>query len=84
MWYSGIVNGARFANSEVAEHDSAGRTLQHVEWGRHVVRPNEVWVFGFNDPRSWDARYFGPIPISSVRGNLKPVLTCEVYEQRQK
>ena len=69
------VNGERFSNSPVAEHDSTGRNLTHVEWGTHIVRPREVWLFGFNDLRSWDARYFGPIPLSSLRGNLKPVLT---------
>lgn len=69
------VNGARFANSRTAGHDSAGRPLQHVGWGRHEVRAGEVWLFGFNDARSWDARYFGPVPLANVRGVLKPVLT---------
>lgn len=69
------VNGVRFAHSVTASHDSASRPLSHVEWGKHVVAANEVWLFGFNDRRSWDSRYFGPIPIANVRGKLEPVLT---------
>lgn len=69
------VDGVRLAQSAVAAHDSAGRRLPHVVWGRHMVAANEVWLFGFNDRRSWDARYFGPIPLSNVRGDLEPVLT---------
>ena len=69
------VDGVAFANSATATHDSKGRELSHVPWGRRVVRAGEVWLFGFNDPRSWDARYFGPVPISAICGVLKPVVT---------
>jgi len=69
------VNGVRFAHSALARRDSAGRPLSHVAWGRHQVATNEVWLFGFNDRRSWDSRYFGPIPVANVRGDLEPVLT---------
>jgi len=34
-----------------------------------------VWLFGLNDLRSWDSRYFGPIPDRLIRGALQPVLT---------
>jgi conjugative transfer signal peptidase TraF len=69
------VNGVRFANSAMATHDSAGRSLPHMAWGKHIVAPNDVWLFGFNDRRSWDSRYFGPVPLAHVRGQLAPVLT---------
>lgn len=69
------VNGARFARSKVATHDSAHRPLLHVAWGSHVVGAGQVWLFGFNDRRSWDSRYFGPIPLANVRGEIKPVVT---------
>jgi len=69
------INGKRFAGSVTATHDSAGRPLSHVEWGKRQVAMNEVWLFGFNDRRSWDSRYFGPIPLANVRGKLEPVLT---------
>ena len=69
------VNGARFARSKVATHDSADRPLPHVAWGSHRVGPGQVWLFGFNDRRSWDSRYFGPIPLANVRGEIEPVVT---------
>ncbi len=69
------INGQRIAHSATAAHDSHGRPLAHVAWGKHMVADNEVWLFGFNDRRSWDARYFGPIPLANVRGKLQPVLT---------
>ncbi|HUY39938.1 MAG TPA: conjugative transfer signal peptidase TraF [Candidatus Binataceae bacterium] len=69
------INGKRIAHSVTAAHDSAGRPLTHVAWGKRQVAANEIWLFGFNDRRSWDSRYFGPIPIANVRGKLEPVLT---------
>jgi conjugative transfer signal peptidase TraF len=69
------VNGVRFKRSAVATHDSAGRPLTHIPWGSYRVAAGQVWLFGFNDRRSWDSRYFGPIPLASVRGKLAPVLT---------
>jgi len=69
------VNGARFQDSRTAARDSVGKPLAHVSWGVRRVGTGEVWLFGFNDPRSWDSRYFGPIPLTSIRGALQPVVT---------
>jgi conjugative transfer signal peptidase TraF len=69
------VNGVKFANSQTAERDSADRPLAHVLSGAYRVGPGEVWLFGFNDTRSWDARYFGPVPLTGIRGVLRPVMT---------
>jgi conjugative transfer signal peptidase TraF len=68
------INGIRFKRTAVAARDSAGRPLAHVVWGVHRVRAGEVWLFGFNDRRSWDSRYFGPIPLANVHGQIKPVV----------
>ena len=69
------VNGVRFAHSATVSRDSAGRSLEHVAWGKRTVAANQVWLFGFNDRRSWDSRYFGPIPAANLRGRLESVLT---------
>ena len=69
------INGAPFERSAVASRDSAGRPLSHAAWGSHRVGHDEVWLFGFNDRRSWDSRYFGPVPLADVRGNIKPIVT---------
>jgi len=68
------VNGVRFRRSAVASHDSAGRPLAHIAWGTHRVPSGQVWLFGFNDRRSWDSRYFGPVPLANIRGEIKPVI----------
>lgn len=69
------VDGKTFPDSTVASRDSIGRPLPHVPWGIRKVPAGQVWLFGFNNRRSWDARYFGPVPLSGVRGILKPILT---------
>jgi conjugative transfer signal peptidase TraF len=69
------VNGMKFTNSQTAARDSAGRPLAHVPSGARQVGAGEVWLFGFNNSRSWDARYFGPVPLANVRGVLRPLVT---------
>ena len=69
------VNGVNFRHSQVAARDSAGRPLAYVPWGLRRVRAGEVWLFGFNDPRSWDSRYFGPVPLAAICGGLQPIVT---------
>jgi conjugative transfer signal peptidase TraF len=69
------VNGVKFPNSRTAPRDSADRPLPHVPSGARRAGSGEVWLFGFNDARSWDARYFGAVPAANLRGVLKPVVT---------
>ncbi len=69
-----VVNGVPFANSATAARDSTGRPLAHVAWGAQRVAAGEVWLFGFHNARSWDARYFGAVPVSGVRGVLRPIV----------
>jgi conjugative transfer signal peptidase TraF len=69
------VNGVKFPNSQTAARDSAGRRLAHVLSGAYRVGTGEVWLFGFNNRRSWDARYFGSVPAANLRGVLTPVVT---------
>jgi len=69
------VNGNRFANSATVSRDSIGRLLTHVVWGKRRVGPEEVWLFGLNNRRSWDSRYFGPIPLRAIRGVAEPLVT---------
>ena len=60
------VNGVKFPNSQTAARDSAGRPLAHVLSGAYRVGAGEVWLFGFNNRRSWDARYFGSVPAANL------------------
>jgi conjugative transfer signal peptidase TraF len=69
-----VINGVPFANSATAARDSMGRPLSHVVWGTQRVAAGEVWLFGFHNRRSWDARYFDAVPVSGVRGVLRPLV----------
>lgn len=69
------VNGTPLPNSASRVRDSRGRNVPHVAFGTHAVKADEVWLFGEADPRSWDSRYFGPVPTSAVRAKLTPVIT---------
>ena len=61
------INGRRLPNSATVTRDS-WCLLTHVAWGKRRVGPDEVWLFGLNNRRSWDSRYFGPVPLQSIRG----------------
>ena len=69
------VNGWNLANSASIFRDSRGREVRRVAFNRYQTGANQVWLFGLNDLRSWDSRYFGPIPDRFIRGALQPVLT---------
>jgi type IV secretory pathway protease TraF len=69
------VNGWKLANSASIFRDSRGREVRRVAFDQYQTGANEVWLFGLNDLRSWDSRYFGPIPDYLIRGTLQPLLT---------
>jgi conjugative transfer signal peptidase TraF len=69
------VNGRRIPHSAVASHDSAGLPLPRASWAKHKVAGREAWLLGLNDRRRCDSRYFGPVPLTNVRGQLEPIFT---------
>ncbi|MBV9481550.1 MAG: conjugative transfer signal peptidase TraF [Acidobacteria bacterium] len=68
------VNGIRFEHSPTLSRDSANRPLTHVAWGMRTVPDQQVWLFGFNNRRSWDSRFFGAVSTGNVRGALEPLI----------
>jgi len=73
---SGVsVNGFRFPGTEILERDSKGRPLPRPPWGAHSVEPGTVWVLSTYSPRSFDSRYFGPVPMGRVLSVADGVLT---------
>lgn len=72
------VNGEVVASSPTHASDSAGRPLAHVPFGSRILPPGEVWVLGANPARSWDSRYFGQIPIESLKASVRPILTVDL------
>ena len=73
------VNGATLAHTPTRFRDSRGREISSIECGSYDTCANEFWLFGVRDTRSWDSRYFGPVPRSSVLGAVEPVLTVASF-----
>lgn len=71
------VNGRMLDRSELRDVDSIGRPLAHVPLGHRKVSDGEAWVLGIYRERSWDSRYFGPIPIESIIGRVEPLFVLE-------
>ena len=74
------VNGRIIDRSQRHSMDSLGRPLEPFPFGHHIVRDAEVWVLGIHRERSWDSRYFGPGPRSSIVGIARPLLTMSLGE----
>ena len=70
------VNGRAVAASRPQARDTAGRTLAHFPFGRRRLAPGELWLFAPYHPRSYDSRYFGPVPAAAVRGWLIPAIVA--------
>lgn len=68
------VNGEPIPNSAPLARDEAGRLLHAMPPGLYGVAPGTVWLLSGYDPRSFDSRYYGPIPLASVRRIAHPVL----------
>jgi conjugative transfer signal peptidase TraF len=70
------VNGRLLPNTAPRTADSHGRPLTPWPFGYYVLAPDTVWVASSHHPRSFDSRYFGPIPTSSIRDHVRPLLTA--------
>ena len=69
-----FVNGALLPNSAPLLHDSKGRAMPRLR-GRIVLAEGTAWLYSGHSRRSFDSRYYGPVPLSGVRGQLFPLLT---------
>jgi conjugative transfer signal peptidase TraF len=73
------VNGQRLAHTATMDRDSSGRQIQPYPAGRYVVQGSQLWVVSSYSPRSFDSRYFGPIPLKSVRSWIRPLFVERSY-----
>lgn len=73
------VNGVALSESAALRCDSRGRRVQTLQPGTYQTEANQVWLFGLHDARSWDSRYFGPIPSQNLVGAVDPVLTLASF-----
>src|SRR5215471_2821121 len=68
------VNGARLPDSKPLHADPSGRPLRAYPQGIYRVEAGQVWLVN-PAPLSYDARYFGPLPLTSVRGSMSKIWT---------
>lgn len=73
---SGIrINGSSWPMSAPRLIDSQGQRVDfRLIPGVYVVRAASAFLLGLH-PRSWDSRYFGPLPMSTVSGRWYPLVT---------
>ncbi|MBV9528083.1 conjugative transfer signal peptidase TraF [Sphingomonas sp.] len=62
------------AMGEALEHDSRGRPLP-VWQGCRVVAGDDVFLMNWQSEDSFDGRYFGPLPASTIVGRADPLWT---------
>jgi conjugative transfer signal peptidase TraF len=66
----GIVMGTALAR------DRQGRPLP-VWQGCRAITQGEVFLMNWDEPASFDGRYFGPIPVRAIIGRAKPLWTFD-------
>jgi conjugative transfer signal peptidase TraF len=77
------VNGQLLPNSTGRFRDHFQRPLDPWPYGIYNVEPGTVWVISSFNSYSFDSRYYGAIPESSIRHHLRPLWTfaTEVPQQ---
>jgi conjugative transfer signal peptidase TraF len=73
------VNGQPIPNTTAISRDSKGHELHPFPAGIYRAQKDELWVVSSFSPRSFDSRYFGPIPLRSVRSWVRPLLVERSY-----
>jgi conjugative transfer signal peptidase TraF len=69
------VNGVWLINTAPRTIDTKGRSMTPWPSAKYRVPIGFVWVASTYTARSFDSRYFGPIPSAALRSNLVPLLT---------
>ena len=72
-----LVNGRPVQNTKPLAVDAAGRSLRRFPDGTYIVGQDDVWLYSPYSKRSFDSRYFGPLPVSSIRNRVLPLWTVE-------
>lgn len=69
-----IVRGVTFGHA--LERDSRGRALP-VWQGCRIIADDEVFLMNWDAADSFDGRYFGPLPLTSIIGRAVPLWTTD-------
>lgn len=68
-----VVDGNPVANTRPLAMDEAGRALYAIPAGSFRVPRGELWLLSGHDPRSFDSRYFGAVPVANIIGVARPL-----------
>lgn len=69
------VNGHALPNTRPLARDHEGRPLPHLAYGQYLVNVGQIWLVSTYSSRSFDSRYFGPVPASSIVSRVSPLIT---------
>jgi conjugative transfer signal peptidase TraF len=69
------VNGIRLKNSAPRLADEAGRPLQPYYLSDYTFGSDEVLLISDYSPASFDGRYFGPLPKTTIQSVIVPIIT---------
>ena len=75
------INVDGIAAAPARERDGRGRPLPSWQ-GCRIVGNDEVFLMNWDEPDSFDGRYFGPLPITAVVAHAVPLLTDEAGDGR--
>lgn len=73
------INGVALPNTAQRRPEGAGAWVPLIPAGTYRVPVGEVWFISTTNPYSFDARYYGPMPVSRVQGVARPVWTWDPY-----
>jgi conjugative transfer signal peptidase TraF len=72
-----LVNGRPVRDTKPLAVDGTGRSLPRFPDGAYVVGQDDVWLYSPYSKRSFDSRYFGPLPSSCILNRVLPLWTVE-------
>lgn len=70
-----MINGILLPASQPMEADSMGRSLPRFRVSDHELASSELFLMSDTNPRSFDARYFGPIHREHIQSLIYPLIT---------
>lgn len=70
-----VVNGRTISGTELRAVDRAGQPLTPAFLDDRQLGADDLWLLGLDPTVSWDSRYFGALPIESVRASAVPIWT---------
>jgi conjugative transfer signal peptidase TraF len=70
------AGGALSVNGRVLAGSAPQANVPAWPPGTYRVRPGEVWLLSRYSAGSFDSRYFGPVPLSQLRGQVAPFLVA--------